>query len=118
MAAKDVIGRGIGPSTSISFFITGGFLAGVVDPGTAITNSGTYTAENNVEHCARSGFRLMACDGPVRDGHTNHWVRKKSHDNRHPQDMVRSVDVGVKGSPSPEPADRWLEVNEITKDSF
>ena len=99
-----------------SGFWASGFWA-TDDPGTPITNSNTYTAENNVEHCARSGFRLYP-DEIIRDGETGHWVRKKSHDNRHPQDMVRSVDIGKKGSPSPEPADRWLEVNEITKDSF
>ena len=81
-----------------------------------ITNANASDAMiNHYEHCSRTGFRLHP-DDLVRDGQTNHWVRKRSYDDRHPQDLIQSPDVGIKGSPSPEPDDVFISDRILASD--
>ena len=80
--------------------------------GVSLSNANSTTdVPNNYEHCSRSGFRVYP-DEIVRDGY-GHYVRKKSYDDPHPSDHIKSVAVGKKGSPSPETADTFVTTNQV-----
>lgn len=67
--------------------------------------------------CDRSGFKVRMSD--TRKEWTGLRVRKEDWEPRHPQDYVRAVkdDQRVPDA-RPEPADTFLEANEVTADDL
>ena len=92
-----------------------GVWAGEGFGGVSLLNADATTdVPNNIEHCSISGFRVWP-DEIVRDGY-GHYVRKKSYDDRHPQDLARAAPAtGRKGSPSGEVSDRFIgtDIDEV-----
>jgi hypothetical protein len=81
---------------------------------TDITNTSATAQPSNYLICQRSGFRV-----PVSEGLAKEWtglqVRRQSFDTRHPQDLIRAkAEQQQRGSPAPEPQDRFLSTNEVT----
>ena len=85
--------------------------------GTPITNAqATADVPTNYEICSRSSFRQYPGE-LVRDGY-GELVRKKSMDERHPQDFVRSRGGDrQRGSVSPEGDDTFI-VTSIAPESL
>ena len=86
---------------------------------TSITNPGATTdVPTNYEISDRSGFKQYPGD-LVRDGQIEGLlVTKKERDDRHPQDLIHSVQDRQYGPQSPELDDNFLAVNEVTVDDL
>lgn len=65
----------------------------------------------------RSGFRIRSEDS-VRDPYAKIWVHKDEVDERNPQEFVRGRRERPKKARSPEPPDRFLTTNQVTRDSL
>jgi hypothetical protein len=62
--------------------------------------------------CDRTGFKVK--DSWTRKEWTGNTVRTQSWEERHPQDLIRSVqDRQHVDDPNPEPADNFLTDNEV-----
>ena len=85
----------------------------MAEAGTPITNSNATTdVPVNFTICDRTGFRVLPHE-LMRDGY-GMMVRPESHENRHPQEFVRSTTDKQTGSVRPEQADRFLADGEVT----
>lgn len=69
-------------------------------------NENTYVGPSNNEICDRTGFKVAR--GTLRKEWNGAMVRPESFESRHPQDFVRGRSEQPKGSPRPEPADRFI----------
>lgn len=76
--------------------------------GTPIVNdNATTSVPTNVEQCDLSGFRQLP--GSLKFTWKGYGVRRKSYDERHPQESVRSFHQKQKGPRRPEQDDRFIE---------
>jgi hypothetical protein len=93
-------------------------LVQVANAGVSITNPNASTSEvSNYEQCDITGFRQLP--GSMRLTWNKYAVRRKSWDERHPSTMQQSGHTDkLRGSKRPEQEDRFLEVNEVTKDDL
>lgn len=85
---------------------------------TTLPNTIEIGAAEQLLICDRSGFKI-----PVAEGLIQTWdglfVRRASWEPRHALDFVRSrPESGQKGSPRPEPADVYLDTNEVEADDL
>lgn len=97
--------------------VVAGFIGTVVDPvvavpfdpGTPILNSNATTAvPANYRVCDRTGYRI-AVNEPFRMEWSGNMVRKRSLDQRHPQDHLFSKPELQKGSPAGEGEDTFID---------
>ena len=91
----------------------------VANSGTAIINvESTTSVPNNYDQCDFSGFRQLP--GSLKFTWNNYAVRRKSWEERHPQDFVRSTSDKQRGPKRPEQDDRFIgdEIDEITQDDL
>lgn len=82
-----------------------------------MTHSPSWSPGNPWGVCQRCGFdvRLNA----LKMEWTKLLVCDKCYDRRHPQDFVRpKLDRQVVRRPAPKPEDLFVDVGDITKDSF
>lgn len=74
----------------------------IANGGISITNSGATTdVPYNVNICDMSGYQVIP--GGLRFQWNNLAVRKKSYDERHPQELLRAPRTRRRGSRRPEP---------------
>lgn len=68
-------------------------------------------------HCDRTGFKVK--NTHAKREWTGSTVRNESWEERHPQDLIRSVrDDQAVDDPNPEPPDNFLTDNEVTVDDL
>lgn len=77
----------------------------------------TYRKGDNWQIDARSGFKVRASE--LRMEWSGLAVARDQYEQRHPQDQVRGVrGKPVMPDPSPEPSDKFLNTNDVTRASF
>lgn len=87
--------------------------------GTEIANPGASTSvANNYEQCDFSGFRQLP--GSLKMTWNKHAVRKKSWEERHPQDYVKSRAEKLRGPRRPEQDDRFVgtDIDEVSEEDL